>query len=301
MSFDYSALLTRSWQITWRHKVIWLLVALPLVPSFLFLPLLFLPMLYLASGGEAGSSNPAGMVYLILILIAFLLVTAANYIIGTVSSASATLGIVRLERARGSLRLMDLLRDGLAYFWRILAVMLIVGLTFGLLTFIFSMLALLLILVTIGMAAICIQPLMILLTPLMFIVVGFMEAANTAVIAQDMQVMEAIRRAWQIVRANFWKYVLITLIVYFGTSILTSFIMVPFMMPVFAVPFLIDGSETSAQLLIATAIVFACIFFPLMLLLSSVTGTFMKASLDLTYLRLTAPPESPKPADDPVP
>jgi hypothetical protein len=299
MNFDYGALLTRTWQITWRHKVIWLLVALPLVPSFLLLPLIFLPMLYLAGGGDA--SDPAGLVYLILILITFLLVIVANYILGAVSSASATLGIVRAERGSGSLRLMDLLQDSLAYFWRVLAIMLIVGLTFGLLSFIFSMLAILLILVTIGMAAICIQPLMILLTPLMFLVVGFLEAANTAVIAGDMQVMDAIRRAWQIVRANIWKYVLITLIVYFGTSILSSFIMVPLMMPAFALPFLMDGSDAGWQLMIATVILFACIFFPLMFLLSSISGTFMKASLDLTCLWLIGTPQKTTPAADPIP
>lgn len=298
MNFDYGNVLTRAWQITWRHKAIWMLVILSILPSFLLFPLFFLPIFLLTDSGE---SAVPGLVLFVLLLIAFIIVMMASYIVGAVASSSVTLGIVRAERGTGSLRLMDLLRDGLAYFWRILAIMLIVGLMLSLLFSIFSLISVFLILVTIGVAAICTQPLMILLTPLMFLMIGFMEAANTAVIADGMNAMDAIRRAWQIVRANIWKYVLITLIVYFGTSILTSFIMVPFMLPVFVVPFLLDGSDAGAQLLIAVAIVFACTFFPLMILVSSVTGTYMKTALDLTYLRLAAPLQHPIPKADSLP
>jgi len=298
MTFDYSNVLTRAWQITWRHKAIWVLVLLSVLPSFLLFLLFFLPIFFLGDGGE--SAIP-GLVLFALMLIVFLTTMAASYLIGAVTTSAVTLGIVRAERGAGSLRLMDLMRDGLAYFWRILAIMLIVGLMLSLLFSIFSVISVLLILVTIGLAAICTQPLMILLTPLMFLMIGFMEAANTAVIADGMNAMDAIGRAWQIVRANIWKYMLITLIVYFGTYILTSFIMVPFLLPVFAVPFLLDGSDAGAQLTIAIVIVFAGTFFALMILLSSFTGTYMKAALDLTYLRLAAPLQRPIPKADSFP
>jgi uncharacterized membrane protein len=114
-----------------------------------------------------------------------------------------------------------------------------------------------------------------------------MEAAQTAIIADNLSAMDAIKRAIEIVRANIWKYVIIALIVYFGSTILSSFIIMPLMVPVFAVPFLLDsGREMNTQTIVVISIVFACVFFPLMTLFSSITGTFMKASLDITYLRL---------------
>jgi hypothetical protein len=133
---------------------------------------------------------------------------------------------------------------------------------------------------------------MLLLMPFIFLVVGALEAAQVAVIAEDMKVMDAVKRALQVVRAHVWKYVIITLIVYFGSSILSSFIIMPLMLPVFIVPFLIGlGQEMSMQSVVLISVLFFCIFFPVMMLVSSVLGVFMKASLDLTYLRLTTPVE----------
>lgn len=298
MAFDYGDVLTRAWQITWRHKAIWMLVLLSVLPSFLLFPLFFMPIFFLGYGGE---SAVPGLVLLALMLIVFLIAMAAAYLIGAAATSAVTLGIVRAERGTGSLRLMDLLKDGRAYFRRILAIMLIVGLALSLLFSIFFLVSFLLILVTIGLAAICTQPLMILVTPLMFLMIGFMEAANTAVVADEMNAMDAIGRAWQIVRANIRKYVFVTLIAYLGTSILTSFIMVPFMLPVFAVPFLMNGSDAGAQLMIGAVVVYAGAFFALMILLSSFTGTYLKAALDLTYLRLAAPARRPIAEADPLP
>jgi hypothetical protein len=154
------------------------------------------------------------------------------------------------------------------------------------------MLAFLLILVTIGMASICLQPIMILLTPLMFLMIGVLEAAQIAVIAGDMNVLDAVKRALQVVRAHVWKYVIITLIVYFGSSILTSIIITPLMLPIFFVPFLLEfGQGMSMQSVVLISVLVSCIFFPVMILVSSVIGVFMKASLDITYLRLTLPAE----------
>jgi hypothetical protein len=218
--------------------------------------------------------------------------TVVNYAVRSVSISAATLGVVRAERGEGSTKFMDLLKDGLPYFWRILGVMLVINLTLGLVITILSLLAFLLILVTIGMASICVQPLTFLLMPFMFLVVGVLEAAQVAVIAKDMNVMDAIKHALQVVRAHVWKYVIITLIVYFGSSILTSFIIMPMMLPLVFVPFLLEFThEMSMQSVALISVLFFSIFFPVLMLVSSVLGVFMKASLDLTYLRLTSPAE----------
>ena len=129
MNFDYGSLLIRAWQITWRHKAIWGLVILSILPSFLLFPLFLIPVFFLEGGGEAGSSDTTGLVLFILMPVIFIIAIAGNYVVGAAASSSATLGIVRAEHSVGSLRFMDLLRDGLAYFWRILGVMLFIGVT----------------------------------------------------------------------------------------------------------------------------------------------------------------------------
>jgi hypothetical protein len=168
----------------------------------------------------------------------------------------------------------------------------VIGLTVGLAFTIFFMLAFVLTLVTIGMASICLQPIMLLLSPLMFLVIGVTEAAQMAVIVENMSIMDAIKYAVQVVRAHIWKYIIITLIVYVGGSILTSIVIMPLMLPVFIIPFLIGfGQQISTQIVVLIAVLFFCIFFPVMMLVSSVLGVYMKTSLDITYLRLTSPAE----------
>ena len=292
MSFDYSSILTRAGQITWKHKSIWGLLALPMVIAFL--PFMLFSIFFLIVMTITKGDVP-DFIYFSLALIFLLTIvisTIVNYAVRTASSSAATLGIVRAERGEGSTKFMDLLRDGLPYFWRILGLMLVVNLTIGLVFTIFSMLAFMLIVVTIGMASFCIQPIMILLTPMMFLMIGVLEAAQIAIILENMSIMDAIKHALQVVRTHVWKYVIITLIVYFGSMILTSIVITPLMMPLFILPVLLEfGQEISMQSMALISVLFFCIFFPIMILISSLLGVFMKTSLNLTYLRLTSPAE----------
>jgi hypothetical protein len=85
----------------------------------------------------------------------------------------------------------------------------------------------------------------------------------------------------------------ISLIVYFGGSILSSIIMTPLFVPIFILPFLLEAGRginlTGVVLLVG---LFSCIFFPVMILVSGTLGVFMKTSLNLTYLRLINPVEN---------
>jgi hypothetical protein len=289
VNFDYGNMLGRAWQITWKHKAIWALLVLPMSLSFLFIPFFIAPLFFL----DEGISSRTETVFLIAMFVFLIIFMASSLVINTISMSSATLGVIRAERGEGSLSFIDLLRDGTEHFGRILGATLIISLTIGLGFFVFFMCVLVLSVVTMGLASICLQPVMILLTPLMFLMIGVMEAAQTAVIAESLNPMDAVKRALQVVRENIWKYVLITLIVYFGSSILSSFLMLPIMIPIFAVPFFLESGQNMSQgTMISIAAAFSCIFFPLMLAFQSIVGTFMKTSLDITYLRLTHPTEN---------
>jgi hypothetical protein len=290
VNFDYGSLLSRTWQITWKHKTIWALLVLPMLLSFFFIPLFIAPFFFMDKGGV---SNNTETILLIVILLFFIIFMVSSLMINTICMSSATLGVIRAERGEGSLSFGDLLKDGTEYFGRILGVTLIISLTVGLIFSLFFMCVFISSVVTMGLASLCLQPIMILLTPLMFLVVGLMEAAETAAIAENLNPMDAVKQALQVVREHVWKYVLITLIVYFGSSILTSFLVVPIMMPIFAVPFLLESGQNMGQgTMIAIVVAFICICFPLMLAFQSLVGTFMKTALDITYLRLTHPDEN---------
>jgi hypothetical protein len=83
---------------------------------------------------------------------------------------------------------------------------------------------------------------------------------------------------------------IMTIIIYFGITILSSLIMVPMMIPFisFAV-FAESSTEMNNFPILGIMVAFSCIFFPIMVLVSSISQTLLKTSLTLTYLRLNTP------------
>lgn len=289
MNFDYGNTFINALKLTWKHKILWVVLMLPMLLSFLMFPFMF-GFLFLL---DADISDTTEIIVLVALGIVVLLIFLASIAFTVVAMSSATLGIVRIEGGAGSLNFMSLLKDSLAYFWRSLTALLIIQFSLGLVFGVFFLLVFLLSIVTFGLASICIQPIMLLLTPVMFLVMGIMEAAQTAIIVENLNAIDAIKRAIQVVREHVWKYVILTLIIYFGTSILSSFIVFPLMMPMFFFPVLIEsGIEINNQLFIIFFIAFMCLFFVVMAFFSGISQTFMKASLDITYLQLTRPSEN---------
>ncbi len=288
MNFDYGTILTSALQITWKRKVFWALLTLPMLLLFAVLPFMFVFLFFVDGNISDSASLVLGGAWTLFII----LLSIAGMVLHVIASSSVALGIVRLERGEGSLGFVDLLRDGFAYFWRELGVTLIVQLTFGLVfTAIFACMFVST-MVTIGMAAICWQPVILLMTPLMYLVMGVLESAYMAVIADDLGPVDAVKCALQIVREHIWKYIAISLIVYFGGMIVSSVILFPLFIPLFFLPFLLEsGGKMDSQLFMAIAILFSCIFTPVMTLFSVVLQTLIKTTLGITYLRLTRPAE----------
>lgn len=285
MNFDYGNILTRTLQISWKHKSLWGILALPIIISFVIFPFMF-GFIYLMdldlSEGVTTAITIAYFVFIVVFVVALIGVQVLTL-------SSVNLGILRVEKNEGSLKFTDLLKDSIPYFWRQLGVMLIIQLSIGLVFTIFFAFVFLTSIVTMGMATLCLQPIMILLTPLMFLVVGVLEAAHTAIFQEDIQAWDAVKRGINMVREHIWKYVIITIVVYFGFTILSSLIFVPLMVPMMLfVGFIESGAEIANQIALVS-IGLTCLIFPVMVLFSVFTQLLMKVSLTLTYLRLSPP------------
>lgn len=171
MNFDYGNVLTRALQITWKHKSFWLFMMFPmLVGSIIFLA--FIVPVFLLEGDE----EMMGLVMALWIGV-IALGMIASLLVSTAGLTSLTLGILRAERGEGSTAFMDLVRDGFAYFGRALGVVLIIQLSIGAVFTAFFLCVAALTAVTMGLASICLQPIMILLTPFSLLVVAVMYGA----------------------------------------------------------------------------------------------------------------------------
>lgn len=282
MNFDYGNILTRALQLTWRHKSLWLFMMFPMLIASVFL-LSFVAPVFLLEGSE----DMLGLALAVWIGVAALGVFAA-LLASAAGFTALTLGILRVERGEGSTAFMDLLRDSFQYFGRALGVIVIVQSTIGLVFTVFFLCVAGLIAVTAGVAAICLQPAIILVTPLTYLVAALMSGAILSVIDEGLGAWEAVKRAWQVIRDHVWKFLLLTLAAYIGASILSSAAIVPAMLPAMFAPAAVEMGE---QAFWAVMLLFVCTFFPLMSVCSGVIGTFTTAVVDIAYLRLSHPAE----------
>ncbi|HNE04369.1 MAG TPA: hypothetical protein PLT08_07610 [Anaerolineales bacterium] len=284
MNFDYGNILTRALKLTWKHKSFWLLLMIPVFISFMILAAIILPVIFLTENEESMT--------LIMVLWAGIVIFGffASFIIGAVSMNAVTLGILRAERGEGSTALMDVVRDSFQYFKNAFGAVLIVQLSVGAVFTVFFLCMTALTLVTMGIASICLQPIMLLLTPLSFLVGAVLYGALVAVIDEGLGALDAVKRAVQVVRDHVWKFVVISLIAYFGSMIVSSIFTFPFMIPAMFGPALIEsGVDITGNTFALIFIPFLCIFGVLMAFVSGVTGTFIAASMEISYLQLSRP------------
>ena len=296
MNFDIGAVLTRAWQITWKNKVLWAITALPMLPVFLMLPIWFV--LVFMDGFDANKiqswvENPA---FVVLGVIFYLVIIVGSVALQIVSRASVTFGVFKVETENQPVVFVDTLKNGLRYFLRILGIFALIsgGILVVFLVF-FACMALVSV-ATMGLGAICIQPLFLLMLPAFMLVMALMEQAEAAVVADELGVMDAVKRAYELIRSNIWRYVLITIVIYFGMNLLMSLVMFPLMIPFFFIMMNnIDGGMDFNNMLKLQA-VFGAVLFPVMTLVQGFVMTYLKSAMILTYLHLTRSSNEPQPA-----
>lgn len=280
MNFDYGNILNRAFKLTWKHKSFWLFMTFPvLIVSVMFL-VFAAPVFFL-------QENDSMLGLVIAIWVGVLALGMLGSLIASAAGVtSLTLGILRAERGEGSTSFMDLVRDGFQYFARSFGVMLIVQLTVGAVFTVFFLCVMALTVVTMGIASICLQPVMLLLTPLSFLVAAVMNGGIVSVIEEDLDALDAVKRALQVVREHVWKFVILTLIVYFGASLVSSIFVVPAMIPAMLAPVVMEMSEQIFWVAMGS---FVCLFFPAMTIFSGIIGAFTTSAIDLAYLQLSHP------------
>lgn len=299
MNFDLGEILTRAGQITWKHKVFWLFSALPTLLSFVIVPFVFVPLILTDFDASRPPFFVEQPVYFVVIFIASLFISVLSYVLYGVASASVALGVLRADGGAEPLTLRDLFDGGQKYWWRVLGVTLLVGLAVSLAFFILFGCMALIGLVTVGLGFICLQPLFFLLYPLMLALYGVIEESLAAVVVDDLGVTDALQRGWELVKANFWPILLLSFIVYFALSLLGGLVAIPFSIPFFFFPFLMDGpSELKPQTILMVIGGLTMLLLPVLALVQGVGMTFLKAAYTLTYLRLTRPKADAAPAGE---
>jgi hypothetical protein len=291
---DIGEVLSKAWQIIWKHKVLWI----------------FGIMAGCTAGSNTGSGGlnytfsgqdyPRGLeqfffnlqdwqiALLILAMITLVLVFIIIVVLlGTFGRIGIVRGTMQADAGESRLSFGELLRGSSPYFWRVFGLNLLIGLAIFAVVGVLIAFFVLLSVVTFGIGAICLLPLLCLVIPIAWFVGVVIEQVNVALIVENTGVFEGIRRGWEVVRGNLGEVILMGLILGIGGGIVSFLIGIPFAFLTLPLIFAIAFGSGSPAWGIGITLVCLVIYLPVLLVLSGALRSYIGSAWALTYMRLT--------------
>ena len=296
MNFNFGEVLTRAWQIVWKHKVLWIFGVFAACSrgngggSG-------------GGGGGAGGTGPGGQpfpqlqqtfeqmgqwvndnpwIVAVFILVILVFVVLAIFL-GTIGRVGLIRGTYQAERGAERLVFGELFSESTPYFWRVFGLSLLIGLLFLLILLPLILFGAL----TAGIGFVCLLPLICILIPVGFAVSVIVEQANAAIVLENLSIMDGLRKGWDVVRRNVGTMIVLALILFIGAAVV-GFI---FAIPIFvAVVPLIVGVASNNTNPFWFSLACCALYFPVLLLLSGILTAYIQTVWALAYMRLTAVP-----------
>jgi hypothetical protein len=308
MNFNFGEVLTRAWQIVWKNKVLWIFGILA----------------GCGRGGTRFNSSSQGrggdggfeqlppevlrvlqiiQENLAIILVAgcilILLLWALTIFLGTIGRIGLIRGTLQAEQGAERLIFGQLFSESTPYFWRMFGLSLLVSIPV-----LIVVAALVAGVVSLAISAgtgsdagtvglIGMVPLLIgcfcLLVPIMFVVGMIVRQAENAIVLEDLRVMPALSRGWDVFRANLGPIVLMAIILAVIALVIGFVITLPVILIVFpaVIAFAAGDAQNWTPLIMMT--VGLCIYTPILLVLNGIMMAFTESAWTLTYMRLTRP------------
>lgn len=324
---DYGEVLSKSWKIIWKFKILWLFGLLASCASR-------------GGGGSSGSSsnyqNSGGNNYnsmfnlddlsfqighflqtywwiIVLVVLGMLILSLALYFIGTVGKIGLVRGAMKADDGAEKLTFSDLFNGSLPYFWRVFWLNLLVGLLGFVLALLILIPALIIMFSSMtgsnmdvilpGMMAwlIAMVCILCLLTPVLWVVYVWVELAVIAMINENISIKAGLARGWSVIRHKPGPLLLMVIIL--GVISFVAGLIMALPLIAILIPFFVGmaGAINNSEVLLGTGMIIAlagcCLYMPVMYLLNSVVLAYHQTAYTLTYRRLTA---AIQPSDQPV-
>ena len=304
MNFNFGEVLTRAWQIIWRHKVLWIFG-------------IFAGCARGGGGGVRGGGGGSGgtgpgenpfpqlqqffeqlrqwieqnpWIVIVFIILALVLIVLAIFL-GTVGRIGLIRGTYQAETGAQRLNFGELFSESMPYFWRVFGLSILI---FLITLLVFIPLALggaLFSALTAGIGALCLLPFICLLIPVLWALSVVIEQANVAIVIENSSIGDGFRKGWEVVRANVGTMILMALIIFIGGGVVGFVVAIPLIAAVFP---LIVGVATNSTSPFWISAICCAIYFPILLLLSGILNAYVQSVWALTYMRLTTkPPDNP--------
>lgn len=271
---DFGEVLSRAWQIVWKHKVLWIFGILAGCAS---------------GGGSAGNSGyrmdsrdvPPGverffnnieplqaLLIVLTIFVVVVLIAAIVALFAAMGRAGLVRGTLRADNGAERLTFGEVWAEGRPYFLRLFLLNLAIGLTFGIVALLIGLVFAGITVITFGIGLFCLLPLLCLLIPLIWFVGIIVQQANVALVVEDLGLVQAVQRGWQTVQAQLANMLILGLIVGIGGFVVMFIINLPLVIAVAPVVLsLIVGEGRPQAWGIGLSIVCAIAYLPVLLAL----------------------------------
>lgn len=317
MNFNFGEVLTRAWQITWKHKVLWIFGILAGCsrgsPNF--------NSNSSGSGGDGGGFGQPDLppqvlrwiqiiqenltTFIVITCVVILLIWAVTIFLGAIGKIGLIRGTFQAEGGAESLIFGQLFSESAPYFWRMFGLSLLVSLpVFVVVAALVAGFAVLAISAgggsdASGVGVLAMLPILIgcfcLLIPVMFVVGMIARQAGNAIVLEEMSVLPALSRGWDVFRKNLGPIILMAIMLGIIGFVVGLVIAIPiFIIVIPAVIAFAAGEARSWTPLIIMGICI-CLYIPVSLLLNGIAMTYTESAWTLTYMRLTKPQ-----ADEPI-
>lgn len=296
MNFNFSEVLTRAWQIIWKHKVLWIFGILA----------------GCGQGGGGGGGGGGGSsfsngnqqqfgefermmerfgdwigqnlwVVAVLVLVMIIIIVLAIFL-GTIGRIGLIRGTYQAEQGAESLVFSELFSGSMPYFWRVFGLSFLVGLAFLLLMLPLIAFGVL----TAGIGFACLLPLFCLLIPVGLVVNIILEQSNAAIVLENLGIADGFKRGWNIVKANVGPVLIMAILLGVIGFVVGLVLVLPVIFAVIPLVFSLTRGETGT---LWVAGICCAVYFPVLIVLSGILTSFIQSSWTLTYLRLTRPKE----------
>ena len=293
---DFGAVLSRAWQIIWKHKVMWIF-----------------GILASCSGGSNFGSNfrssyqsdltpglqnffnqiPQWQIWLFVAIIAavILVLVVLAIFLGTIGHIGLIRGTQEAESGKTLLIFSDLFNGSLPYFWRVFGLNLLWGLAVFVIFTIVILGGIFGTLLTLGLLAVCFIPLICILIPLAWLIGVVVEQANIAIVLENLGIVNGVERGWDVFKKNLGAMIVMALIL-MVIALLAGFLiglpLVAIAGPALLAAF--SGSHQVAQGALLLAGLCLVGWIPVAIVLNGVLQSYVQTAWTLTYMRLTGKP-----------
>ena len=304
MKLNIGKILTRSWQIIWKHKILWVFGILAGFASG-------------RSGGNNGNGNRSGsngdttpfsgnqfgqmegqfrefiqqyLLIIITVCLVILILSLVFYALGMMGRIGMIKGVAKVEGGADTLGFGEIWSESMPYFWRFFGLNFLVGLAFAVIIIPLVLVGVL----TAGIGFACILPIICLLIPVGWAVSLVLEQAQIAIVQENLGMVDGFKRGWEIVKSDIGGVIVLALILGVASFFIGLIIALPLILAFLPVIFSAGSLRTASSIPATVWVSLACcvIYFPILLTLSGILTAYTKTAWVLSYFDLTKPAEN---------